>query len=494
MALTTANLLAFLAVLAAVRISATIFQALRNPLNRVPGPWLAKFSNLPLKLAVITGKRVYYIQTQHERYGPYVRISPNEIAVNDPKGFKQIHGINSGFEKSDWYKKLTVMPRPCLFDMTDAKDHAARRRLFARGFSKSNVHQNWGPVIQEKIQLVVSQMIAEAARTRGPVDVMKWWTLMASDVSAHLMFGESFHVIERGEANEYIKTLTSALKGSGIGVELPFVRAIGKLLPFQATKELFCTTEVLDDYAKTAVRNMRASDVAHNIFASIQAESEKGETLDDRTVESEAMGLFVAGTDTTAVSLTYLTWVVLARPQLRMDIEREVGGLPVDFEDQDVEKLPLLNAVIQETLRLYGAVPGGLPRTVPHGGIDMDGYYLPQGSIVSTHAYSMHRDPALFPDPEEFQPSRWLPNSEEHLRVSDAAKAVFSPFGSGSRGCLGLHIAYSELRLSAAEFFRRCRGSGLAPSTTEDSMDMENFFIIAPKSHRCDVVLGEGAA
>lgn len=353
-----------------------------------------------MKLAVITGSRIHYIQSLHERYGPYVRISPEEIAVNDPKGFKQIHGINSGFEKSGWYKALTVMPRPCLFDMSDAKDHAARRRLFARGFSKSNIRQNWEPAIKEKIALVVTQMLNEAARTHGSVDVMKRWTLMASGVSAHLMFGESFQVIERGETNEFIKTLTSALKGGGIGVEVPIVRTIGKMLPFQATKELFCTNETLDSYAVTAVRNMRASGVSKNIFANILAESEKGEALDDRTVESEAMGLFVAGTDTTAVSLTYLTWAILARPELRKKIEEEVSSLPLNFQEQDVERLPLLNAAIEETLRLYGAAPGALPRTVPPGGADMGGYYLPQGAIVSTHAYSMHRDPSLFPNPE----------------------------------------------------------------------------------------------
>lgn len=320
--------------------------------------------------------------------------------MNDPTGYKQIHGFSSGFEKSSWYNELTVTPEPTLFDMSNPKDHAARRRLFARGFSKSNIRLNWELVIQEKIKLVVSKMVNDAAQ-HGSVDVMKWWTLMASDISAHIMFGESFHVIEKGEMNEFIKTMTSALKGSGIGVELPFVRSVGKILPFQVTKELFCTLEILGDYAKAAVRNMRASGGSKNMFANIVAESEKGEKLDDRTVECEALAMFVAGTDTTAISLTYLIWAVLARPELRRKIEEEVGGLRPDFQDQDVEKLSLLNATIEETLRLYGAAPGMLPRTVPNGGVDVGGYYLPQGATVSTHAYSMHRNPVLFPNPEE---------------------------------------------------------------------------------------------
>jgi len=62
--------------------------------------------------------------------------------------------------------------------------------------------------------------------------------------------------------------------------------------------------------------------------------------------------------------------------------------------------------------------------------------------------------------------------------------------GAGSRVCLGIHLAYMELRLSAAEFFRECRGARLCESVTEKSMEMENFFLISPRGHRCDIKLG----
>lgn len=77
-------------------------------------------------------------------------------------------------------------------------------------------------------------------------------------------------------------------------------------------------------------------------------------------------------------------------------------SLPEGYTDADVEKLPLLNAIIEETMRLYGAAPGMLPRVVPAGGVDMGGYFISQGSTVTTHAYSMHRDPEMFPDPLEY--------------------------------------------------------------------------------------------
>ncbi|CAJ2511266.1 Uu.00g068910.m01.CDS01 [Anthostomella pinea] len=479
---------------ASIALARTILNGVRNPLNKVPGPLYALFTNLPLKLSVITGRRVHFVHTLHLKYGPYVRIAPDEVAVNSIQGFRQIHGIGNGFTKSPWYQDMVLTDRPGVFSMTDPKRHAARRKLFARPFSKTHIREHWEPAVRERIELAVSSMRKEAASTMGGciVDVMKWWTFMASDVSSKLMFGECFHTLERGEVSDYMRVLANVLKGAGIGAELPVVRQVGKMLPFQAAQEFFGGNEFLDAYGKTAVKNMKASgSSSRNIFANIMAEAEKGERLDDRDVELEAMGLIVAGTDTTAFSLTYLIYAVLSRPRLQQQLEDEVAALPEGYRDADLEALPLLSAVIEETLRLYGAAPGMLPRMVPSGGIDLDGHFLPDGTTATTHSYCLHRDPNLYPEPEEFNVSRWLASTsaDDKYRLSEAGKHAFSPFGGGSRSCLGVHLAYMELRLSAAEFFRVCRGARLAPSATAACMEMENYFIISPAGHKCEVIL-----
>lgn len=348
----------------------------------------------------MSGKRIHYIDSLYRRYGPYVRISPSEIAVNDPAGFKTIHSVTAGFEKSQWYYDLVSLDRPTLFTMTDNKSHGARRRLLARGFSKSNIRQNWEQVVRENIDLAVSQMRTES-QSKGYCDILKWWTLMATDTSTHVMFGECFKTLQRGEVNDYIHVLQSALKGGGIGAELPLVKVIGAKLPFQAAWQMFSANDYILDRGKIAVKNMRASQGTQNIFANIMAESEKGERLDEKDVVLEATATIVAGTDTTAVTLTYLVWAVLSRPELRDAVEEEVKRLPSDFKDADVEQLPLLNAIIEESLRLYGAAPGMLPRMVPKGGIEIGGYWMPEGTTVTTQSYSLHRDADNFYNPHE---------------------------------------------------------------------------------------------
>jgi cytochrome P450 len=165
-------------------------RAFFTPLRRVPGPWYASLVNWRLKVAVLGGARADYVHGLHQRYGPIVRIAPNEVAINDPAGFKEIHRIGSGFLKTNWYEYLNANgPGKCpgVLNMTNPKDHAARRRLLARGFSQGHIREQWEHVVRERVDLAVSRIKSDTAS--GAADVLKWWTYLATDVSAHLMFG-----------------------------------------------------------------------------------------------------------------------------------------------------------------------------------------------------------------------------------------------------------------------------------------------------------------
>ncbi|KAH6991261.1 cytochrome P450 [Ilyonectria sp. MPI-CAGE-AT-0026] len=465
------------------------YEIFTSSIRRVPGPVYTLFTRLPLKYYTLTGRRLHWIHALHERYGPIVRISPREIAVADPESFAAIHRIGSGFIKSPWYDSIP----DGIFAMRDPKVHSQRRKLFARAFSATELRANWEGVVRQKVELAVQKIQREAA-DHGEVDVMKWWTLMATDVIGHLSFGESFEMLEVGRKTEYIDVLESALINSGIRSELPLVHIILSYLPIPSIRALINANEYLYNYGARAVANLRnqsgnASNLFGTMLATLESEvSEKAASLvplTDHQVQLEAGNLIVAGSDTTSVTLTYLIWAVLRRPDLQRRLEEEVSGLPERFDDAAVEKLPLLEAVISETLRLYGAAPGGLPRSVPKGGATLCGQYIPEDFVVETQAYTLHRNADIFPDPLKFDESRFLdPQNRTKLQ-----KAVFTPFGAGSRICLGIHLARIELRLATAIFFRNCRGARLSKSMTDGMMEIENFFLIAPKGHTCKVVL-----
>lgn len=81
----------------------TLYSFKINPLKNIPGPWWSRFTRLPLRLQIIQGRRIYYIDELHAKYGPYVRIAPNEIAVSDVEAISHIHRIGFDYMKTDWY-------------------------------------------------------------------------------------------------------------------------------------------------------------------------------------------------------------------------------------------------------------------------------------------------------------------------------------------------------------------------------------------------------
>lgn len=175
--------------------------------KHVPGPWHTKFTHYVLKYHIARAHRMHYVHALHQAYGPIVRISPDEVSIADLQAVLTVHKMGAGFPKSKWYESFvapietnptTVRP---LFVTRDSKVHAAKRKLFTRPFSHASLVANWDQVIRQKVSMAVARIRDEAAAGRpGGADILKWWTLMASDLIAHLMFGESFQSLELGKA------------------------------------------------------------------------------------------------------------------------------------------------------------------------------------------------------------------------------------------------------------------------------------------------------
>lgn len=262
--------------------SQTLYNALFSPLRGIPGPFSSRFTNLPLKFAVIGGRRVFHIDNLHKTYGPIVRLTPTEVGVGaDVQAFKIIHGVSSKFPKNSWYEKLTNFPRPSVFTMLDIREHSARRRLFARGLSKTYLREKWEPAVQEKVAFAIRRIKA-AAKTPESANLLKWWTFMSTDIIGVLGFGESFGLLEKGEKTEYIRVMEAALVGNGVGAELPWLRAILSWLPVTKVKEAFKSTAYILAHGSKAVDNARIYGKDANIMATIMTEGEKeGSRIDD---------------------------------------------------------------------------------------------------------------------------------------------------------------------------------------------------------------------
>jgi len=164
-------------------------------------------------------------------------------------------------------------------------------------------------------------------------------------------------------------------------------------------------------------------------------------TLDSMDIASECADHLLAGIDTTADTLMFLIWA-LSRPQnqhIQKRLIEEVRALPQDMLENGVpkldaiDKLPYLDVVIKETLRLYAPLPASEPRSI-RSACTIDGYSVPSGTVVNMSPYSLHRNAEVFPEPLKFDPERWLGPAEQVAVMN----RWFWAFSSGGRMCIGL--------------------------------------------------------
>lgn len=200
--------------------------------------------------------------------------------------------------------------------------------------------------------------------------------------------------------------------------------------------------------------------------------------LPDSLIVQETANVIVAGTDMTATTLTYFVYAVLKDDATRQRLVAEVQAGPEHPTWEQLENMPYLNNVIQETWRRYPAIPGFLPRVVPTQGATFGKVFVPAGTVVSTQAWTFQRDASVFENPLKFNPDRWLdptPAMKEHMMV----------FGGPARLCVGQNIARLRLLRAVAKFFRECGNTRLAASTTDESMEMAHYFAIKPRARVC---------
>lgn len=191
------------------------------------------------------------------------------------------------------------------------------------------------------------------------------------------------------------------------------------------------------DRHKDRVDQAGGQDEHPTVFSKIYS-AETDETWTPTEIRDNAQVFIVGGSDTTANSMIYLIWSVCKLPHVRTKLLKEIQALPEDFSYDDLRDAKYLNCCVDEALRLYSALPAGLPRAVPPGGIDLAGHYIPGGMTVTTQCFTLHRDEEVFLDPYAFNPDRWE-------KTTQLMKDSLMPFGGGARSKLWRALSRSVL-------------------------------------------------
>ncbi|KAI1471370.1 putative cytochrome P450 [Daldinia caldariorum] len=467
-----------------VAILGYVYTIFSNPLRRIPGPWYTLWTYTIFKYKVVTGQRPQWVHSLHEKYGPVVRITPNEVSIQDVNAVLRMYQIKGEFLKSHFYKDL-IPDVQSVFSTTDVNYHRHQRRLLASEMSESGLAHHMDTV-ETKVRMAIENM-AEEMEQRGATDVYRWSLYMATDVIGELSFGSSFRMLETKEENQYVKDLKMIGFAGGLRSTFPFLMKVHRYITLPVLSTGMLIRERMRGYATQSLgRHYKlVEEQGRNAKPTLlsklyRATEDDHDTLPFEDLLQNAMAYIAAGSDTTTNTLTYLIWTVCKRPDVKAKLVAELSTLPDGFTDHDLKKLPYLEMVVQETLRLYAAAPSGLPRVVPQGGATLTGHFIPGGYTVSAQAYSMHRIPSVYPEPEKYDPSRWA-------NPTRAMKDAFVPFGGGSRICIGLHLAKMELRLATARFFTRFPNATTSylDGFTDKDMEPVMFFLMSPKGQRC---------
>jgi cytochrome P450 len=211
---------------------------------------------------------------------------------------------------------------------------------------------------------------------------------------------------------------------------------------------------VLEDYLRPLVAAKRAGDGEDMFSALCHARSEDGDRFTDDDIVNHMIFLLMAAHDTTTITMTSMSYYLAKHPEWQnrcRDESLALGKEQLDFDDLD--RLPSLDMVARESMRLITPVPAVARRTVKD--TEVLGYPIPKDTHVSVSLYAGHHLPDVWPDPERFDPERFSPARQE----DKVHRNAWMPFGNGVHKCIGLHFGMMEIKAAMHQMLLKYRWS-----------------------------------
>ncbi|KAE8143633.1 cytochrome P450 [Aspergillus pseudotamarii] len=451
-----------------------------HPLSHIPGPRLAALTWWYEFYydAVQPGQYVFKIQELHKQYGPIIRVTPDEIHINDVGYLDTTYAPSmTRLDKYDYQLRTLRVPGG-VGTTADYYLHKIRRDALTPFFSKRNVLSLEG-VITEKVNQLCD-LVARHAATEMPINLSDAFYGFSNDVVNNFLFAHETDVLaDEQEAARLRHNSHELLKGINMNKHFPWIPDILEALPPSLTRPvmppgLMDMLELFDRVRTelTTIMTAKASSspsekkptnpgAKESVYESVL--DNPNLPASERSLlrlEQEGALLTLAGTESPAQTLNIIFYHLLAKQSLLAKLRKELNTLPSPSTWTQLEQLPYLSAIIEEGNRLsfgvtaraariqhqpitytpstYVTTPGPTPRS----------YILPPGTPVTITTLSAHTAESVFPDPYVFNPERWLGDEGRERRKFQLA------FSRGGRKCLGLELAKAELYLVTAALVR----------------------------------------
>jgi cytochrome P450 len=379
----------------------------------------------------------------YERYGPVFTIRMLHalgVWVLGPEAQHQVLVSEAG--KFHWreggYRELIPFLGDGLIS-TDDDYHDRSRRLMLPVFHT------------ERLAAATRTMVAETDQAldgwgRGQrVDVYEWSREIGMRVAMRALFGldpDAMH------ASETAREFERGLSFYGKALPLWLLRGPGSPYAHLRSSRRQLAALVLREIAR---RRHEGADGEDILSLLIRAEDDDGWRFTDTQLLDHSLTLLFAGHDTTTTTVALLLYELARHDEWRdrvvAELDSELGEEPASDEAL-LSGLPVLEQVLDETLRLYPPVPAGLRRAIED--VEIAGQKIPAGASVNYSSWASHRLADVFPDPHAFRPERMAREQKAKL-----PKGAYVPFGGGKRICIGKRFGYLEAKVITSRVLQR---------------------------------------
>ncbi|KAK5268613.1 hypothetical protein LTR99_003976 [Exophiala xenobiotica] len=455
-----------------------LFRLLWNKFQRhlvsIPGPTLAAYTKFWRLYDVYKGKSHLTAIDVHRKYGPLVRIAPNHVSVADPSYIPIIYNIKENFTKTGFYPIQCIswkkQPEMNLFSTRDPNYHRVEKRKVGAAYSLPNLLESEDAI--DSCITLFTEKLNEFAAKKTPVDLGAWLQYFAFDVVGEVTFASKLGFLDQGkDVDGMMKAIEGMLSYASLCGQVPEYHKflLGNPLFSMVMPAMETWNQVLVFTLKAI--NGRASIKRDGELINADAggrdmlsrwayvKSSDPDKMSTRDIIVHLSTNVFAGSDTTAIALRAFIYYLCKNPQCMAEVVGEIdkadkqGKLssPIKYKESTNE-LPYFNAVLKESMRIHPSVGLLMERHVPPEGVEIDGHFIPGGTVVGINPWVTNRDPAIFPDPDEFKPERWLNTSEAQLKQMDNILEL--NFGAGSRRCIGRNISMIEMQKVLPQLLR----------------------------------------
>ncbi|OBR03144.1 Cytochrome P450 CYP4/CYP19/CYP26 subfamilies [Colletotrichum higginsianum IMI 349063] len=438
-------------------------------LRHIPGPFLARFTNLQRIFWVKTTRAHLILQEEHARHGEVVRIGPNTVSISNPEVLPVIYTTRTGFPKSDFYPTLQgYTPNggklEAIFNTTSDDVHKSLKGPIAPLFTLANVPY-LEPRVDEVLECLRDKLDANFVQNNVVINLGQWAQYFAFDVMGILTFSKRYGFLDTGkDVGNMLQNIVHFMRVSAPYTQIPWFdklarkNRVGDFL--QRVLGLQASMGILAFVGKAiADKKQQRAEQGAKLTAANDANDDKyGRGKDFLTryieiVEKDSAPVawtfsnVIAGSDSVGSLMGTTLFNLLQYPHTLDALYRELRDANVSMpfpKWSEVRNLPYLDACVQEGVRMHP--PFNLPfeRVVPKGGITILGSFLPEGTVVGGSPFVVNRHKGWFGDDADFwRPERWLEKDEAHKKKLEQGILTF---GGGRRICLGRYVGILEIK------------------------------------------------